>query len=712
MVERYRLQLGADFSIVTNARGLWVGSAGWPAREPAEKLQQGIALALAGHPDRAVVAIGDRLYLVVAEPARFADEVLGTMTVGFALDDGVARQLAAVTRYQVTLLAATRISGTSLPAAQKGELLGDLGQPWDATPEAHLRSLGSDRYIEGIFPLVATQPVNSPNRLLLLGDWAPTQQFIDELHRQILRAGLTAFGLALVAGIVLSRRISRPLKEIAAATTDIAAGNWNRQVPRRGSAEAIGMADAFNRMSASLRGAHDRLLHDALHDKLTSLPNRALFMERLQRAVALRERHPESLFAVLFIDLDRFKTVNDSLGHPAGDELLLEIARRLTETLRRVDTVARPGVGSASEDADLTLARLGGDEFTVLVEGLRDSSDAVRIADRIQDSLGRPVMLAGQEVFTTASIGIAVGTSLHRSGNDVVRDADIAMYRAKAAGGDRCAVFDATMHDRAVKRLQLETDLRRALERDEFCLRYQPIVSLPDRRLAGFEALLRWQHPERGLLAPGAFFDVAHDAGLMTRIDFWVLREACEEAARWQARSADGPSISVSVNISAPTFAQADVVGQVERTLRETGLHASALKLEMTERVAMADAERASGLLRNLRTLGVRVSLDDFGTGYSSLSYLQRFPVDTLKVDRSFVTGLRDSDECRQIIGTILSLAKTLKLDVVAEGAETADQVAYLDTLACGFAQGFFFSEPLAGSELDDLISALSESTR
>ena len=460
------------------------------------------------------------------------------------------------------------------------------------------------------------------------------------------------------------------------------------------------MAVAFNTMTESLRTAHDRLMHDALHDQLTRLPNRALFMERLRRAMSIRQRHPHSLFAILFIDLDRFKTVNDSLGHPAGDQLLLEIARRLTQELRGEDAVAR--VGRDPAGGDRTLARLGGDEFIVLVEDLRDPSDAVRIAERVQQCLDRPVRVEGQDVFTTASIGIAVSAEAHRSGDDVVRDADIAMYRAKAAGGDRCAVFDATMHARAVERLQLETELRRALERDEFRLYYQPIVSLQDRRLVGFEALIRWQHPDRGLLGPGEFLDVAQDAGLLARIDAWVLAAACREARRWQDPGRD--PITVSVNLSASGFARPDLVAQVAAALGAAMLEGRVLRIEMTESVAMADAARTGDVLRELKALGVGVSLDDFGTGYSSLSYLQRLPVDALKVDRSFVTGLHERDESRQIIGTILQLAHTLKLDVVAEGTETVSEVEYLAEAQCGYAQGFFFSRPIPAARIPALL--------
>jgi predicted signal transduction protein with EAL and GGDEF domain len=705
MADRYRRQLKAQFCIVTNRGGAWIGRAGWPVRQqPSMVLQSRIENAADGRASRGTVAIQDRLFLVVSEPARFDEEILGTMTVGYALDDAVADDLARATHCQVNLVSGTHLFGSSLHTGQRTDLVRQLaGEAIASASVSHstgLRSLGGVRYIDGIFPLVPDQAPGSPDRLVLLQDWGPTQQFLQELQRQFLWADTIIFVLALAGGLVFSRRMSRPLREIAAAAGDIAAGNWARKVPVAGSAEATTMAVAFNDMSKGLRSAQERLLHDAFHDLLTGLPNRTLFVDRLQRAIGRRTRHPEYIFAVLFIDLDRFKAVNDSLGHPAGDRLLLEIAHRLTGALRSEDTVSRPAVLAPHDESGHTLARVGGDEFTILLEDIRDPSDAVRVAERIRSAVAAPVALGGQELFTTASVGVAVSTSAQCSGEDLVRDADIAMYRAKASGGDRCSVFDATMYDRAVERLQLETDLRRAIERQEFRLRYQPIVSLGDHRVIGFEALLRWQHPQQGLLSPGAFLTVAEETGLITRIDRWVLREACAQARLWQTWfPADSPA-SVSVNISSMGFGQPDIVHQVAGALQDTGLNPHSLRLEITESVAMADAERARTILIELRALGVRISLDDFGTGYSSLSYLQRFPVDTLKIDRSFVAGIDRNDECCEIIRTILNLARTLGLDCIAEGTETSAQVGYLEGLDCRFGQGYFFSRPLPLEEL------------
>jgi diguanylate cyclase (GGDEF)-like protein len=653
------------------------------------------------------VAVQDQLFLVVSEPARFAEEILGTMTVGYVLDDAVAKELAQTTHCEVTLVAGAHVCASSLPAPQRALLaarLGSSGGDVNDGASSGLEQLGHERYLGGTFPLSSDRISRSGNHLVLLKDWRSSQQFIDQLLQQFVGAAAIVFACALAGGFLFSQRLSLPLREIAAAAGDIAAGNLTRQLPVRGSAEATTVALAFNDMSASLRATRERLLHDAIHDQLTALPNRVLFMERLQRSIRRRYRHPDYMFAVLFVDLDRFKTINDSLGRPAGDQLLVEIAGRLADVVRRDDIVSRANTATGGYDADNTLARLGGDEFTVLLEDIHDPSDAVRVAERLQAVVSKPVTLNGREVFTTGSVGIAVSTPAHRSGDDVLRDAELAMHRAKSSGGDRCAIGDATMHHRAVDRLQLESDLRRAVERQEFVLHYQPIVAFRDHDVMGFEALLRWQHPERGLLAPGAFLQVAEETGIIGRIDEWALKEACGQASRWQRMYPRETPASVSVNISAQGFSRPDLVAHVAKTLQDTGLEPRSLRLEITESVAMADAERTRTILIDLKALGVRISLDDFGTGYSSFSYLQRFPVDTLKIDRSFVCGIDQNDECREIIRTILNLARTLRLDVVAEGTETAEQVRYLEGLDCRYAQGFFFSKAVPMSEVGRLL--------
>jgi diguanylate cyclase (GGDEF)-like protein len=455
--------------------------------------------------------------------------------------------------------------------------------------------------------------------------------------------------------------------------------------------------------------AEQTLIHNALHDSLTALPNRVLFVDRLRREFLRAKRHPEYKFAVLFIDIDGFKTVNDSLGHAVGDQLIIEVGRRLTALLRRDDTISRLRFVDDTGSGDDTLARLGGDEFTVLLQDIKDPSDTIRAAQRIQAALAIPFTLNAQEVFISASIGVALSTPPRSTAEDLLRDADIAMYRAKALGKSRCAVFDTAMHARAVQRLKLETELRKAVDRKEFRIHYQGIVSLQTSRLIGFEALIRWQHPEMGLLGPDKFIGVAEETGLIIPVGKWVLREACEQIRYWQSQhSSYDPPLTISVNISPKQFAQPDLVSEISSVLRQTGLDPSCLNLEITESVAIADEGKAQDILSHLKALGVRLSIDDFGTGYSSLNYLRRFRVDTVKIDRSFVSNM-DSKDNREIVRIIITLAASLGLDVVAEGAETAAQVNDLKKLNCKFAQGYFFSKPVDSDTINKLLGNSDE---
>jgi predicted signal transduction protein with EAL and GGDEF domain len=434
------------------------------------------------------------------------------------------------------------------------------------------------------------------------------------------------------------------------------------------------------------------LEYHAYHDALTRLPNRALFLDRLQRAVSRAARHPEYCFAVLFVDLDRFKSVNDSLGHDAGDQLIVEVVRRLTASLRQEDRKNGAGVPAKRPYGDDTLARFGGDEFTILVDELRDPADAVRIADRIQQRLAAPFALAGHEIFTTASIGIVLSGPVVRTADELIRDADIAMYRAKSRGRARAEVFDGAMHDHAVQRLKLETDLRRAVERDELCLHYQPIISLTDGRVVGCEALVRWQRPDHGLVFPGDFIAVAEETGIVLPMGRWVLREACRQAQAWHR---DDRPLAIAVNASPKQFSQPELAEQVRQALEESGLHPSALTLEITEGVAMEDASRAGATLSQLQAIGVTASIDDFGTGHSSLSRLRHFPVTTLKIDRSFTRDIHSDPGSHAIVLTIVTLAHSLGMQVVAEGVETHEQLTELRALGCDRGQGYLFSPPL-----------------
>ncbi|MGB8509909.1 MAG: EAL domain-containing protein [Pyrinomonadaceae bacterium] len=435
--------------------------------------------------------------------------------------------------------------------------------------------------------------------------------------------------------------------------------------------------------------SEERLLHGAFHDALTGLPNRALFIDHVKLAIARAKRRDNYLFAVLFLDLDRFKVVNDSLGHMIGDQLLVSVARRLEECLRDGDTVAR----------------VGGDEFTILLEDLQDEAEAISVVERIQKGAGEPFILDGHEVFTTLSIGIAPSSTDYDDPEDILRDADTAMYRAKTMGKARHEVFDKAMHAFAVNLLQLETDLRKALDRHEFYVLYQPIVSLDDFRLCGFEALVRWQHPERGLISPMDFIPVAEDTGQIIAIGEWTLSEACRQMQRWHRQFPSESPLFMSVNLSSKQFNQPNLIEQVSLILQKTKLDPRCLKLEITESAVMENIDKTTEMLGQLRELGVQLSIDDFGTGYSSLSYLHRFPIDTLKIDRSFVTRMVDNSENIEIVRTIVMLAQVLGMDVVAEGVETKEQLALLRKLGCENGQGYYFSRPTTVSEAEKIIS-------
>lgn len=422
----------------------------------------------------------------------------------------------------------------------------------------------------------------------------------------------------------------------------------------------------------------EQLMHDALHDSLTGLPNRTLFLDRLAYAIRQTARRREQLFAVLFLDLDRFKNINDSLGHAVGDLLLVSIARRLESLLRPADSVAR----------------LGGDEFAILTADLESPNDATRVANRMLRELSIPYHVEGHEVYTSASIGITISSTGYGRAEDMLRDADTAMYRAKSLGKARHQVFDPQMHVRAVELLELETDLRRALDRDELCLHYQPIVRLESGRVEGFEALIRWQHPKRGLIYPDRFMSVAEETGLIRHIGLWVLRAACDQMSTWQKQFPTSP-LSISVNLSGREFAQHDLVDQVKGVLSHSELLPGSLRLEITESMVMEDVDAVIAKLEELRKMAVRCHLDDFGTGFSSLSNLHRMPTDTLKIDRSFVSTVGQEKQGAAIVGTIVALARKLGMSVSAEGLETAEQVAQLRGLACQLGQGYYFSEPV-----------------
>jgi len=420
-------------------------------------------------------------------------------------------------------------------------------------------------------------------------------------------------------------------------------------------------------------------------------------MDKLESAITAKGNAGAGPFAVLFIDLDRFKVVNDSLGHAAGDKLLVGVAQRLRSGVRGQGASGRLA-GSAS-----TVVRLGGDEFAILVEGINQPDDAALIAERILKYLGASFYLEGRQVFVTASIGIAMGSSADTP-EDLLRNADTAMYHAKAHGRGRFEIFNQGMREEAVARIETEKDLRKAIGNNEFVLYYQPKISLADQRITGFEALIRWNHPTRGLLYPSEFITVAEETGLIVPLGLWVLREACRQMASWHKSIVRVPALSISVNISFKQLEEAGLVREVEKILAETGLAPETLKLEMTESSIMENVRLVAATLGRLKELKIGLEIDDFGTGYSSLSYLRQLPFDTVKIDHSFVKELGTADDTSQIIHTILQLARSLGMDVVAEGVETKDQLARLTEMGCSTVQGYFFSKPVDAEKAHWLI--------
>jgi diguanylate cyclase (GGDEF)-like protein/PAS domain S-box-containing protein len=434
--------------------------------------------------------------------------------------------------------------------------------------------------------------------------------------------------------------------------------------------------------------ADEKIYHAAFHDSLTGLPNRILLTERLSLAVERAKRHRDYQFAVLFIDLDRFKFVNDSLGHQYGDLLLLQVAERLQQCVRKVDTVAR----------------LGGDEFAILLDGIEGFENAGPTAERMQEQLTTPFDLHGKEAHISGSIGIAVSTTGYQCPEDLLRDSDLAMYRAKANGKARHELFDQSLHDRAVQQMELETALRHAIENQELRIYFQPIIGLETGQISGFEALVRWQHPTRGLIPPGEFIPLAEETGLIVELDLYVLREACRQTVAWHSQFPSEPPLTISANLSARHFQHPDLLEQLATILTQTGIDPRCVRLEVTESLVIADPAQAAEILHKLKSLGIKLSLDDFGTGYSSLSYLHRFPFDILKIDRSFVGRLEQDASSLQIVETIILLAQKLHLDVVAEGIETVHQQHHLRLLDCRYGQGYLFSKPVPADAAEALL--------
>jgi diguanylate cyclase (GGDEF)-like protein len=512
------------------------------------------------------------------------------------------------------------------------------------------------------------------------------------LGRALAGGAVVAVVYAVGVTFVFGGLEARALAQVAGAARRIAEGEFSNRLRLRRRDE-LGhlaaafdtMADALQQASAERARAQAALIHQARHDALTGLPNRASFLEQLDRALAPRQDREAEGVAVVFVDIDNFKTINDSLGHQAGDALLVEVARRL----------------SSCAPAGATAARLSGDEFTLLVNSPPDGSAASLVAEHVAEALHRPLVLEDREVVVSASLGLAVGTPGQDQPVDLLRRADLALYRAKADGKARWAIFDADLEAEALRRLEIELDLRQAVDRGELRLHFQPVVELVDGRIAEVEALIRWAHPRRGLLLPTEFIPVAEATGLIIPIGQWVVEEACRQARCWQDQRPTDPPLVVSVNLSARQFQHPDLVANIRQATQEAGLDPRQLRLELTESVLIQDLEAARATLGQLKALGIQLAVDDFGTGASSLSYLKHLPIDTLKIDRSFIQGLGQDAQDTAIVRSVVLLAQALQLQVTGEGVETADQAAQLRALGVDQAQGYLFAAPRAAHALD-----------
>jgi diguanylate cyclase (GGDEF)-like protein len=622
-------------------------------------------------------------------PIRNASGIIGALIVGTRIDGGGLANLTEGTSTEIALVLNGRVTSSTMEDSKALDLIS--ATRFDPAGLAALNDALQDSQLRA-----ATLSLGNESELLVLASTADMVQATRSRTTTTLAFSAGLLVVLLGVGVFLAREIARPVRRAVTATKNLSDGLYDQQVPRSTITELDQLSESVNTLAGQLETHVKELSYRAFHDALTRLPNRALFMDRLGHALARANRLNQPV-ALLFLDLDNFKFVNDSLGHQAGDELLLAVARRLQQCLR------------VGED---TLARLGGDEFIVLLEDSDNVQTAIRVADRIRQEFQRPFEIGAKEVFITPSIGIVQSTGFGEDAETLMLQADIAMYRAKANGKGRHEVFDEQMGITASKRMEMENDLRRAIERREFAVYYQPLVRLDTQTIQEVEALIRWVHPRRGIVPPDEFIPLAEETGLIVPLGRWVLKEACTQVRNWQQAYPLQPPLAVSVNLSPRQFQDPNLVDDIIRILRETEFEPSRLQLEITETAAMKDAESAIAMLQRLKSIGIRLAIDDFGTGYSSLAYLKRFPIDCLKVDKAFVSGLGRDPGDTAIIRSVMRFAKSMNLTVTAEGIETADQAENLRALHCDHGQGYFFAEPQPSVRMEALIATAAAARR
>ncbi|MCL5025543.1 MAG: EAL domain-containing protein [Chloroflexi bacterium] len=641
-----------------------------------------VAAALSGEASSAVQADEEGLVIVAAAPVVATEGTIGAIVVRADPGPGLLETGKEHSTADLALFSEGREISTTATNGEVRRILERTDPASESIDKAQAALAGLNLH-------VIVRPLNDDILLVAL---VPTDDLMPAFTQRAVIMQVLPIGLLvalLLVSLLVIRDVSRPLKAMVSATESMAQGRYDRRVAACGIRELNDMAGAINRLGEQIEMQLDKLAYQAFYDPLSSLPNRALFMDRLGQALARADRRRESV-AVMFMDLDNFKVVNDSLGHHAGDEVLIAVADRLQACVRPEDT----------------LARFAGDEFTLVLESVSGVGDATRVAERIARELSTPFTLQdGREVFVTVSIGIALSGPGQHQPDELLRDADLALYKAKTEGKARYTVFDRTLNVQAMKRLEMETDLRHAIERGEFKLHYQPVVQIKTGRISQLEALVRWEHPRRGLILPAEFIPLAEETMLILPIGDWVLREACRQAKAWQGQHPNALPVIVNVNLSARQFQHPRLVNTIARASRDAGLDPRYLKLEITESILMEAGESTLSILKELKQLGVRLAIDDFGKGYSSLSYLKGFPIDALKIDRSFIQKLGKDPEDMAIVRAIITLARTLHLEVTAEGVETYEQFRCLQDAGCEYGQGYYFARPQPAESVAELLA-------